>query len=183
MQNVTPLFIQATNTSLASRLNITGTSSTAIQHLISSLDSTFSLKDLGSLHYFLGIEAKHLPTGGLHLSQTKYIADLLAKAKMADCNSSPTPMTSGLKLSKHGTDDFEDPTLYRSVVGALQYATITRPKIAYCVNKVCQFMHHPLTSHWQAVKRILRYLQGTIHYGLLLQPSSSLELFTFCDAD
>ena len=92
-------------------------------------------------------------------------------------------MTFGLKLSKLGPDVFDDASLYRSIVGALQYATITRLDIAFCVDKVSQFMHRPLLSHWQAVKRILRYLQGTIHYGLLLQPSSSLELYAFCDAD
>lgn len=52
----------------------------------------------------------------------------------------------------------DDVTLYRSIVGALQYATITRPKISYTVNRVCQFMHSPTDTHWKAVKRILRYL-------------------------
>ena len=92
-------------------------------------------------------------------------------------------MTSGLKLSKHGSDFFEDATLYRSIVGALQYATIIRPEIAFCVNKVCQFMHQPLQSHWQAVKRILRYLQGTLSYGIHIVPSPNLNLFAFCDAN
>ena len=76
--------------------------------------------------------------------------------------------------------------MYRSVVGALQYATITRPDIAYSVNKVCQFMSHPLESHWVAVKRILRYLKGTINFGLHLTPCSPRQapaLQVFCDAD
>ena len=77
-------------------------------------------------------------------------------------------MTSGLKLTKEGTDHFEDPSLYHSIVGALQYATLTRPDIGFCVNKVCRFMHQPLQSHWQAVKRILRYLKGTLNHGLHL---------------
>ena len=127
---------------------IPGSSRLAIQHLITNLNNTFSLKDLGPLHYFLGIEAKSTPSGGIHLSQSKYISDLLLKEKMADCNPSLTPMTSSLKLSKQGTDYFEDATLYRLIVGVLQYATITRPKIAFCVNKVCQFMHQPFQSHW-----------------------------------
>ena len=107
---------------------------------------TFSLKDLGQLHYFLGIEAKFSP-GKLHLSQSKYIYDLLAKAQMTNYKASPTPMTSGLKLSRQGTDLFENPSLYRSMVGAFHYTTITRPGIAFCVNKVSQFMHKPLLSH------------------------------------
>ena len=92
-------------------------------------------------------------------------------------------MTFGLKLSKLRDDVFDDATLYRSIVGAFQHATITSPDITFCVNKVCQFMHHPLLSHWQAVKCILRYLQGTLHYGLLLQLCPSLELCAFYDAD
>nr|KYP61326.1 hypothetical protein KK1_015813 [Cajanus cajan] len=97
-----------------------------------------------------------------------------------------SPMISGSKLSKVGSEDFLDASLYRSVVGALQYATITRPEISFSVNKVCQFMSHPLTHHWAAVKRILRYLKGTTSWGLRLQPassSSSLSIHAYCDAD
>jgi histone deacetylase 1/2 len=63
-------------------------------------------------------------------------------------------MAATASLSIHDGDPFEDPKLYRSVVGALQYATITRPDIAFAVNKVSQFMHSPTSSHWIAVKRI-----------------------------
>jgi histone deacetylase 1/2 len=76
--------------------------------------------------------------------------------------------------------------MYRSVVGSLQYATITRPEISFAVNKVCQFMSAPLESHWTAVKRILRYLKGTIHSGLKIFPTNihhPLSLNVFCDAD
>jgi len=81
---------------------------------------------------------------------------------MVEAQSVPSPMITSSKLSKSGSDVFSDPTLYRSVVGALQYATFTRPEISYVVNKVCQFMSKPLESHWIAVKRILRYLKGII---------------------
>ena len=72
------------------------------------------------------------------------------------------------------------------MVGALQYATLTRPEISFAVNKVCQFMAKPLESHWAAVKMILRYLKGTLSHGLLFQPASltkPLALRAFCDAD
>ena len=162
---------------------ITGSSPHAISTLISSLNTKFSLKDLGPIHYFLGIEAKRTKEGGLLLCQTKYIHDLLAKANMTDCKPTTTPMTSGLRLSKEGSEPFEHPTLYRSIVGALQYITITRPEMAFSVNKVCQFLHHPLLSHWLAVKRLLRYLKGTINFGLHLRPSTNFNLYAFCDAD
>jgi len=165
---------------------ITGSSSSLVSALVTRLDSVFSLKQLGLLEYFLGIEGKHLPNNSLLLTQSKYIQDLLAKTHMLECNSINTHMVSSCKLSKIGSDTFSDPSLYRSVVGSLQYATITRPEIAYSVNKVCQFMSNPLESHWVAVKRILRYLKGTLTFGLQLHPApihKPLSLHVFCDAD
>lgn len=91
---------------------------------------------------------------------------------MLDAKTISTSMVSNLKLSKQGSDLLEDPSFYRSIVGALQYATITRPKICFSVNKACQFLSQPLDSHWKAVKRILGYLNGTLHLGLLLHPAS-----------
>lgn len=85
-------------------------------------------------------------------------------------------------LSKHDGDPMDDPHLYRAIVGALQYATITRPDIAFAVNKVSQFMHAPTTTHWASVKRILRYLNGSLSHGLSLQPDPSLTLHAYSDA-
>ena len=96
------------------------------------------------------------------------------------CN---TPMTSGLKLTAFGSDSVSDTQLYRSIVGALQYVTITRPELAYSVHKVCQYMHSPLQSHWVAVKRILRYLAGTLDYGLHITRTSHFDVTAFSDAD
>ncbi|KAM6582045.1 hypothetical protein CsatB_009047 [Cannabis sativa] len=161
---------------------VIGSHAKEVSTLISNLSSLFALKDLGNLHYFLGVQITKTDNG-LHLCQTKYIQDLLNRTKMQGAKSSNTPMTSGLKLSHFGSDHVLDSTLYRSVVGALQYATITRPDIAFSVNKVSQFMQNPLESHWIAVKRILRYLAGTLDYGLHLQRSTNYDITAFCDAD
>ena len=161
---------------------VTGNDTVQIKHLIHSLNASFALKDLGEIHYFLGIEATHTKAG-LHLSQTKYINDLLRKSKMSMAKGMHTPMTSGQKLSKYGSKVLDDPQTYRQVVGALQYVTITSPEISYSINKVCQFMQSPTDEHWRAVKRILRYLKGTTTHGLLLRPSRDLSLSGFCDAD
>ena len=126
---------------------------------------------MGDLDYFLCIEVKGQSNGSLLLTQSKYIRDLLTKTEMDEVNPISSPMLGGCKLSKAASEDFADPTLYKSVVGALQYATITRPEISFSINKVCQFMGAPTEQHWQAVKRILRYLKGTVHYGLSLQPN------------
>lgn len=165
---------------------ITGNSTSFITALIKHLNDVFCLKQLGKLDYFLRIEVTHLPNGSLLLSQSKYITDLLAKVNMTSANGMPTPMVSSSKLSKIGSNEVDDPTQFRSVVGALQYATLTRPEISFSVNKVCQFLSNPLEEHWKAVKRILRYLSGTKHHGLLIQPASlqqPLHLLGFCDAD
>ena len=77
----------------------------------------------------------------------------------------------------------EDATNYRSVVGALQYLTLTRPDISYSVNKVCQYLHAPRTTHWTAVKRILRYLKFSEGLGLQITKSPSLLVTAYSDAD
>ena len=77
----------------------------------------------------------------------------------------------------------EDSTKYRSVVGALQYLTLTRPDLAYSVNKVCQFLHSPTTVHWSAVKRILRYVRYSAGVGLRIKKSESMLVSAFSDAD
>lgn len=105
---------------------------------------------------------------------------------MVESKGIASPMVSNCKLSRFGTDTLSDAQQYRSVVGALQYATLTHPEITFSVNKVCQFMANPLNSHWQAVKRILRYLKGTLFHGLLLQPAENPQAFpliAYCDAD
>src|ERR1044072_9286976 len=149
---------------------ITGSSLILLQQLVTKLNSEFALKQLGDLDYFLGVQVQRLKDGSLLLSQTKYIYDLLERANMIEAKGLPTPMISSSKLTKHGSDYMQDPTLYRSIVGALQYATLTRPEISFSVNKVCQFLSQPLEEHWQTAKRILRYLKRTIHHGLLLRP-------------
>jgi histone deacetylase 1/2 len=74
-------------------------------------------------------------------------------------------------------------TRYRSVVGGLQYLTLTRPDLSFAVNKVCQYLHEPRSSHWSAVKRILRYVRHTLDGGLRFRSSPSTLLSAFSDAD
>ncbi|KAJ4768699.1 hypothetical protein LUZ62_079074 [Rhynchospora pubera] len=161
---------------------ITGNDPLAIQSLISALDQQFSIKDLGSLSYFLGIEVTSHDSS-LHLSQTRYLKNLITRASMTGAKPCVTPMQAGVQLSKYDGSKMENPHQYRSIVGALQYATITRPEITFAVNKACQFMSDPTDKHWQLVKRILRYIQGTLNHGLVLKPSPDLSLHAYCDAD
>jgi hypothetical protein len=92
-------------------------------------------------------------------------------------------MATGKPLSKFDGATFEDQQLFRSIVGALQYVIISMPDISYVVNRVSQFMHAPTCVHWAAVKRILRYLKGTIDFGITIKPSSSFSITAFSDSD
>ncbi|KAG8501432.1 hypothetical protein CXB51_003747 [Gossypium anomalum] len=160
---------------------VTGSDSDAINQFVKSLNHQFSLKDLGRLNYFLGIDVTYIPNG-LVLNQKKYILDLLKKASMDKSSSSPPPMVSTCRLSAHEGSLVDDESFFRSIVGALQYVVITRPDIAFSVNKVCQFMHRPLDTHFKAVKRILRYLQGTLDYGLHFHRTTKFVLEGYSDS-
>jgi len=139
---------------------------------------------LGDLHYFLGIEVKR-DKEGLVLSQEKYAKDILSRVGMTKCKATVTPLSSTEKLSKIEGEalGLEDSTRYRSIVGALQYLTLTRPDLAFSVNKVCQFLHEPTTVHWTSVKRILRYIRLTSGTGLRIGKTGSTLLSAFSDAD
>jgi hypothetical protein len=141
----------------------------------------FPIKDLGELSYFLGVEALR-NQAGLHLRQTKYITDLLNSTYMLGARPLRCPSSSGSKLPSIAGELLENPTEYRRVVGALQYCTITRPDISYSVNQLCQFMHFPRELHWIAVKHVLRYLKGTIEFGLLYTPGT-ITMHAYCDSD
>jgi histone deacetylase 1/2 len=162
---------------------VSSTASAADQ-LLKQLRIEFPVKDLGQLGYFLGIEVRHMKDGIL-LVQQKYVTDLLKRTNMHKAKLVSTPMASTEKLSRYEGEPLlaADITHYRSVVGALQYLTLTRPDIAFSVNNVRQFLHAPTEVHWSAVKRILRYLQHTPSLGLFIQKSDSLLLSGFVDAD
>jgi hypothetical protein len=94
-----------------------------------------------------------------------------------------TTLQVGLQLSKTCGTPMDNSHLYRSIVGELQYATIIRPDLTFAVNKASQFMTTPIDVHWQLVKRILRYIKGTLDHDLFLKQSPDLSLNAYCDAD
>ncbi|PRQ54238.1 putative RNA-directed DNA polymerase [Rosa chinensis] len=167
---------------------LTGNCDKLLAEIKTSLQHEFEMKDLGPLHYFLGLEIKYL-SHGLFVSQQKYARDLIHKAGLDDCHSHITPCQSGLKLLKdHGTPlSSNDAAQFRSLVGCLQYLTFTRPDIAFSVNSVCQFLHCPTDQHFTAAKRILKYVKGTNDYGITFRRGSfsssdgSLSLQVFSD--
>lgn len=108
-----------------------------IDSFVQQLNNEFSLKDMGDLYYFLGIEVTHSPTVCLRLFQRKYIRDLLDRSSMFHAKSVHTLMVISSTLSNTDGDYLSDPNEYRSIAGALQYVVLTRPNIAYVINRIC----------------------------------------------
>ncbi|KAK9060122.1 hypothetical protein SSX86_020826 [Deinandra increscens subsp. villosa] len=162
-------------------LILTGNNEAILSSFIKKLHSEFAIKDLGLVNYFLGLEVKH-NKDGLFLSQSKYAYEITERAKLLDAKPVHTPMASHENLTSQGIV-LEDPTEYRSLVGALQYLTITRPDISYSVNQVSQFLKAPTMENFQNVKRIIRYIKGTLDFGLTFSRPSSTTLVGYSDAD
>ncbi|KAK1668266.1 hypothetical protein QYE76_056425 [Lolium multiflorum] len=156
--------------------------STLLASTITSLKTEFSMTDLGDIHHFLGINV-HRNTRGLFLCQQQYALEVLDRAGMLNCHPISTPVDTTSKISITTGKPFENPSLYRSLAGALQYLTLTRPDLAYAVQQVCLFMHAPTDAHFQLIKRILRYIRGTSHFGLQLHRASTHDLVAYSDAD
>ncbi|KAH9762199.1 retrovirus-related pol polyprotein from transposon RE1 [Citrus sinensis] len=188
------LFLRRTKLSLIMVLiyvdDILGTrpNSGELDSFIQQFNTIFTLKDLGRLSYFLGIEVLY-GLDCIYLSQKKYIRDLLAKVDMLDCKGVVTPMCSGKdsKLQKivKGELDYyvEDATHYRSILGGLQYLILTRPEIAYSIHKLSQYVSVPTMQHLMACKRVLKYLKETQDYGLKFVKDGDMKLTSFTDAD
>ncbi|KFK27477.1 hypothetical protein AALP_AA8G388700 [Arabis alpina] len=161
---------------------LTGNNKDLIDQLLVVLKKEFRMKDMGPLHYFLGIQATYHPAG-LFLSQHRYAEDLLFVAGMADCSLMPTPLPLQLDKVAGQSEPFPEPTYFRSLAGKLQYLTLTRPDIQFAVNYICQKMHSPMMSDFHLLKRILRYLRGTTNLGLNFTASTDFTLSAYCDSD
>ncbi|XP_071704681.1 uncharacterized mitochondrial protein AtMg00810-like [Rutidosis leptorrhynchoides] len=158
-----------------------GNDDAMIRRFITRLHHEFVIKDLGKLSYFLGLEVTYTSTG-LFLSQAKYAHDILTRTKLLDAKPMPTPLATAKNFTTQGTL-YSDPTYYCSLVGTLQYLTITHPDISYAVNQVIQFLHAPTIAHFQSVKRIIRYVKGTLAYGLTFSHSPSPSILGYSDTD
>ncbi|KAK9057120.1 hypothetical protein SSX86_024487 [Deinandra increscens subsp. villosa] len=161
---------------------LTGNDSAFLDKFINTLSNRFSIKDLGLLHHFLGIEVIHT-TQGLFLSQHRLIQYVLTQFHMDGAKDVMTPLSISDPLVPMDSSPTVDATPYRRLVGSLQYLAFTRPDISFAINKLSQFMHASRQSHLQAIKRVLRYLKGSIHHGLFLRRHSPLKLSAFSDSD
>ncbi|WVZ05185.1 hypothetical protein V8G54_018531 [Vigna mungo] len=153
-----------------------------LSNLISTLAARFSLKDLVCLNYFSGVEV--IPSAiGLFLSQRKYINDLLHKSGMANTKPTSTPLSANAQLLKDFGDFLPCPIEYRTLVGSLQYFSITCPDIAFSTNKLALFMQYPRMVHWSALKRVLRYLACSCNKGIFILATALLTFHAYSNAD
>jgi hypothetical protein len=140
------------------------------------------MKYLGELHYCLGLEIWR-EVGQTLVTRRKYTRDLLKMFNMSQCKEISTPLKHN---AKHHSDDGKkdvDGTLYRQLVGSLNYLATTRPDIAYSMIILSQFMSNPNESHWSATKRVFRYLKGTTNFGIKYTNKFDVKLIGYSDSD
>lgn len=100
-----------------------------------------------------------------------------------ECNPVATPLIVNEKLSKEDGSKKANASLYRSLVGSLLYLTATRPDIMYATSLLSRYMHNPSQTHFGVAKRVLRYIKGTLDFGILYEKNVGAKLIGFCDSD
>jgi hypothetical protein len=150
--------------------------------LKSDLASKFEMKDIGPMHYFLGLEVWQR-SGEIFLGQGKYTLEILKRFRMEHCRPMATPMVTNLRKIDSSTSELADGRECRQLIGSLMYLVNTRPNIYFAVNTLTQFMVEPREVHWVAAKHVLRYLQGTIGYGLQYLGGGGVRLQGYSDSD
>ncbi|XP_019160106.1 PREDICTED: uncharacterized protein LOC109156725 [Ipomoea nil] len=182
------LFTKASGTSFTASLIyvddilVTGTDPEDIKALKTFLDVSFKIKDLGSLHYFLGIEAFN-SNDGVSLFQMKYTLDILKEYGFLESKPASSPATPGSKLNKTEGSLIANPEEYRRLIGKLLYLTNTRPDISHAVQQLSQFVDKPRDTNLIAAHRVLRYLKKSPGKGLFYHKNSQLKLQGFSDSD
>jgi hypothetical protein len=146
------------------------------------MQTEFEMSMIGELSYFLGLQVKQ-NSAGIFISQEKYLKEMLKKFQMEDSSPIRTPMVVGSKLNKDDMSLNVDQRTYRSMIGSLLYITASRPDIMQAVGMIGRYQSAPKKSHLVFVKRILKYLKGTMTYGLWYPRNQNFQLTAYSDAD
>lgn len=163
-------------------LIFTSNNSAMVDEFKRKMAAEFEMTDIGLMSYYLGIEVKQSDEG-IFVSQKNYATKVLKEFNMENCQPVSTPVECGTKLSRFDDAEKVNPTLFRKLVGNLRYLTCSRPDILYGVGIISRFMESPTSSHMKAAKRILRYIKGTLDYGLLYSSSKNFNLVGYSDSD
>jgi hypothetical protein len=162
-------------------LFITGKESLIIK-CKNDLASEFDMKDLGLMHYYLGLEVWQ-KRGEVFLGQEKYAIKILQKFGMMEYKSMDTAMNADIRKLKVPDSDPVDISLYQQLIGSSMYLVNTRLDIFFAVNTLSQFQVEPREEHWIVAKHVLRNIRETINYGLKYTTSSDIQLHGFTDFD
>jgi hypothetical protein len=162
----------------------TGNNQRLMKDFKSSMKKRFAMTDLGKMRYFLGVEVNQ-SSEGIFMHQHKYSTEILSRFGMEDCNGVGSPIVPGCRLTKNDGGKAADASEYKQMVGCLMYLLASRPDLAYSVCLVARFMDRPTEIHVAAVKRIMRYLKGTLGYGILYKTKTNDDLCLegCCDSD
>lgn len=164
---------------------IVGASLQTVKAIKRKFSEEFEMTDAGEVRQFLGMTIKrNVEAGTMKISQRGYLESLLRRFDMMECKSISTPMENRLRLEK-GVEERRTDKPYRELVGCLMYASLTaRPDLSAAVNYYSQFQACPNEEHWVHLKRVLRYVKGTLDYGLLYEAETEEKLLqVFSDAD
>ncbi|KAI3757868.1 hypothetical protein L6452_05411 [Arctium lappa] len=162
-------------------LIVTGSSKEDLQKFKSQMEEKFEMSDLGLLVYYLGIEVTQTG-GGISIKQSGYANKILKEARMLDCNETKIPMDPGTKLIKTEGGELVDATKYRSLIGCLRYLLHTRPDLSYSVGLLSRFMQEPKEQHMKAIRQVLRYIKGTLNFGITYKKKGGCKLLGYSDS-
>ena len=142
----------------------------------------FDMTDLGKMNYFLGLEILQKPVG-IFICKKKYAEEMLQRFGMNQSNSVQTPIVPGFKICKDEEGKKVDKTFFMQMVGCLMYLTSNRPNLVFVVGLLSRYMENPTQLHLQLAKRVLRYIQGTIEFGIFYKKGGSDKLIAYTDSD
>eukprot|EP00253_Pinus_taeda_P021584 PITA_21584 len=153
-----------------------------IQSCKEDLSREFEMKDMGLMHYFLGMEVWQ-KDGEVFVSQGKYANEILRHFHMEKCKPMQTPLAGNWRKEDANSGEVVAATVYRQLVGSLLYLVNTRPDLCFAVNQRNQAMVQPTKIFWKAAKHVLRYLRGKSQFGLWYRWIEGVKLQGFTDAD
>jgi hypothetical protein len=163
-------------------LLITGGNAKLVEEFKREMMKFFEMTDLGLMAYFLGMEIKQLENE-VFICQKKYAKEILKKFHMEDCKAMATPMNPKESLSKEDDTDKVEEGYFRSMIGCLMYLTATRPDILFAVSILSRYMHCASVMHLKAAKRVIRYIKGTIDFGVKFKNCQNFKLLGFSNND